>query len=551
MTTRIVSLPLVWKKVFLSALLVIGSLSAAGQAYKVTNIISDGSVPAPVMDPGFINPWAISTSGTWWISTAGSGYNYIVPSAGTIGGKVIVPSAANQTNAGFPTGSVTTGGATGMILPNGTKASFIFSTLDGTISGWNSKVGATNAVPPTICQIVVNNHAAGASYPGLAILNTSTRSYVLAANFGTGNAIEVYDDTFQPTKLGGNFADPTLPAGYGPFGVHVLGTQVWVSYAKRTTTAPFTTLLGPGNGIVSVFDNAGNFVARAVTGGNLNAPWGVAFAPASFGIFSNDLLIGNFGDGMINVYDPKTYAYLGQLVDNTGKPLVYASLWELLTGGTTVTGTAGVSGGDKSTVYFTAGLANQAHGVFAGIANTTTTGSTPTFGFSTGGGTATLKAGDSVTFPISVAPVNGFSGTVTPSCTGLPARATCNFTPSQFSVTSTAAATETVMIQTTPNSTGAQYRRPSRVGEIVSALLLPFGSILWAWRRRTGKATSGVRLLSAAIGLFLITGFVAGCTNYMPPGPLSTGTPSGPFSVVVMATSGTVTQQTTVALTVQ
>ena len=247
MATRIVSLPLVCKKVFLSALVAVGSLSAAAQAYKVTNIVSDGSVPAPTVDANFINPWAISVSGTWWISTAGTGYNYVVASAGTIGGKVIVPSATNQTNPGFPAGSVTTAGATGMLLPlpNGTKASFIFSTLDGTISGWNGKVGALNG-PPPICPIVVNNNAAEASYPGLAILNTSTRSYVLTANFETASKIEVYDDTFQPTTLAGSFTDPTLPAGYAPFAVHILGSQVWVSYAKRTSTAPYATVNGSG-----------------------------------------------------------------------------------------------------------------------------------------------------------------------------------------------------------------------------------------------------------------------------------------------------------------
>ncbi len=541
MATRIISLS------FLSAVLVVGSLPAAAQAYKVTNIISDGSVPATTMDASFINPWAISTSPTWWIATGGAGYDYVVAAAGTIGFKVIVPSATNQTSPGYPAGSVTTAGSTGMLLPNLTKASFIFSTLDGTISGWNSKLGTANA----ICQIVVNNNAAGASYPGLAILNTSTRSYVLAANFGTANAIEVYDDTFQPTKLAGSFTDPGLPSGYGPFSVHVLGSQVWVSYAKRTATAPYGTVNGGGNGLVDIFDTSGNFVARAVTGGNLNAPWGVAFAPASFGIFSTDLLIGNFGDGMINVFDPKTYAYLGQLVDNTGKPLVYASLWELLTSGTTVTNSTSVSGGNPNTVYFTAGLANGAHGLFGAITNSTTSGSTPTFGFSTGVSTATMKAGDSTTLPISVAPVNGFNGTVTLLCSSLPPRASCIFSPAQLSVTPTASATGTVMIQTMSNSLGAQNLRRSRIGGILSALLVPLGSVFWVWRRRSGRTISMLRLLSGAIGFFVIAGFAVGCSNYQAPGPLSTGTPSGPSNVVIVATSGAITQQATVALTVQ
>ena len=395
----------------LGAVVLCGMVSAqTAGTYQVTNIVSDGSVPATTTDPGFINPWAISASPTWWISAAGSGLAYVIPVAGTISFKVVVPAASGLTTAtGQPTGDVTTAGTTGMILPNGTKASFLFSTLDGTISGWNSKLGMAGAV----AEIAINNSAAGASYPGLAIINTATASYILAPNFGTGNTIEVYDGTFKPTTLPGNFTDPSLPAGYSPFSVHVLGTQVFVAYALRSAAAPYTSVNAIGNGIVSVFDTSGNFVARVATGGNLDSPWGVAFAPANFGIFSNDLLIGNFGNGLINVYNPMTYAYLGQLIDGTGKPLNYPSLWELLTGGTTVGNTTTVSGGSTSTVYFTAGLTGEAHGLFAGISSNATATGTPTFGFSAATGNLAVTAGSSVQTIVSVAPTNNFTGTVT------------------------------------------------------------------------------------------------------------------------------------------
>src|SRR5438105_3819641 len=187
-------------------------------AYKVTNLISDGSVPAAVTDSSFLNPWAMSVSGTWWISNANTGFNYVVSSTtSTISFKVIVPPASG-TGTGFPAGSVTTASSVGMILPNGTKASFLFATLDGTISGWNSKLGTANAV----CQIVINNSSAGASYPGLALLNTATASYLLVPNFGTGNSVEVYDSNFKSTKLAGSFTDPNLPSGYAPFSIHIL-----------------------------------------------------------------------------------------------------------------------------------------------------------------------------------------------------------------------------------------------------------------------------------------------------------------------------------------
>jgi uncharacterized protein (TIGR03118 family) len=519
---------------------------AGAQAYKVTNIVSDGSVPAITTDANFLNPWGISASGTWWISAANSGYNYVVPAAGTISFKVIVPSAANvSTTVGSPAGSVTTGGATGMILPNGTKASFLFSTLDGTISGWNSKLGTANAVS----QIAINNSASGASYPGLALLNTSTNSYLLVPNFASA-AIEVYDNTFKTAKLAGSFTDPSLPAGYAPFSVHILGTQVIVAYALRTSKAPYISVQGAGNGVVSVFDTSGNFVARAVTGGNLNSPWGVAYAPASFGVFSGDLLIGNFGDGKINAYDPKTYAYQGQLTDGTGKPLVYASLWDLLTGGTAVTGTTAVSGGDTSTVYFTAGLANEQHGLFAGIANTTVAGSTPAFGFSTSAGAATITAGSSTQVAISVAPTNGFSGTVTLACSGLPVSASCFFQPTQLTVSPGAPTLGSVIIETQKaiSSTAPRHRSGTYVAGFSLALMLPFGALLAFRRRRGGLSSQMLRLTAIALFAVAASGLFAGCSDSVASSP---ATPAGQSNVVITATAGSVSQQTTFALTVQ
>ncbi|WP_263367293.1 TIGR03118 family protein [Edaphobacter bradus] len=522
-------------------------LPAAGQSYKVTNIVSDGSVPATTMDANFINPWAVTSSPVWWISAQGTGFAYIVTPAGAIPFKVIVPAASGAVGAtGMPAGAVTTAGATGMVLSNGSKANFLFSTLDGTISGWNSKLGFANS----ICEIVINNHAS--AYTGLAILNiatggVTTNSYILAANF-EGNAIEVYDNTFKPTKLAGSFTDPSLPPGYFPFSVHVLGTQVFVTYTLRNIANYGA---GPGHGVVNVFDTTGKFVSRVLTFGNLNAPWGIAFAPANFGIFSNDLLVGNFGNGIINVYDPKTFAYLGQLMDATGKALTYGDLWELLPGGTTVTGTTSVSGGDTSTVYFTAGLANMAHGLFAGITNTTTAGGTPTFGFSASEGAATVTAGNSTQANVSVTPVNGFSGSVSLACSGLPAKATCTFSPSSLTVSPTAPATGTVTIQTTMSTTSRLQRhlRSTYAAGITSALLLPFASILAIRRRRSrGNGVYAIRLLGVMLLFVAVAGLIAGCSDNKHTVP---GTPAGQSTVVMTASAGSVMQQTSIALTVQ
>jgi uncharacterized protein (TIGR03118 family) len=441
-----------------------------------------------------------------------------------------------------------------MILPNGTKANFLFSTLDGQIAGWNSKLGTANA----IAQVPINNNTAGAVYPGLAILNVQTAgatsaSYILAANFGTASKIEVYDSTFLPTHLTGAFTDPNLPAGYSPFGIHIIGSQIFVTYTQKSATTGYHVSPGAGNGVVDIFDLNGNFVSRAVTGGNLNAPWGVAIAPATFGIFSNDLLIGNFGDGIVNVYDPKTLAYLGQLMDVTGKPVANASLWELLPGGTAVAGTTAVSGGDPTTVYFSAGLAAEKHGLFGNIANTTTAGSTATFALSSSLVTPSVAAGSSATATIALAPTNGFSGAVTLSCSsGLPTGATCIFTPPQVTVSATAPATTQLTILTT-RATGAL--RPLRLGgnhagEIATALLLPFASLLVFRRRRSvGNAITSLRLLGVLVITLAAGSLIVGCSDNSPFN--APATPSGSSTVVVTATSGTVTQQTSIALTVK
>jgi uncharacterized protein (TIGR03118 family) len=542
------------------------SLPAAAQTagtYSVTNLVSDGSVPATITSTSFINPWAMSTSGTWWVSTEGSGFNYViqVPAPNFTPAnpfKVIVPAFSNVSTAvGQPTGSVSTAAATGMLLSNGTKASFLFSTLDGTISGWNTPLGTTG--PPTpVALIAVNNHAAGAVYTGMAIINNTAGSYLVVPNFGTANKIEVYDSTFKPATLsGGTFTDPNLPAGYSPYGVHLIGSQVFITYVVRSAAAPFTPVGGLGNGIVSVFDTTGKYINRIVTGGNLNIPWGVAIAPANFGIFSNDILIGNFGNGLINVYNPTTFAYLGQLIDGTGKPLTYATLWELLPGGTlTGSGNSSASGGSTSTVYFTAGLAGQAHGLLGGISSSSTSSGTATFGFSASTSAATVTAGNSAQATISAAPTNGFSGSVTLACSGLPIQATCTFSPSSLTVSASAPATGTVTIQTAPPQSVSFLHRKSTAG-ITYALLLPFASILIFRRRRSSvNASNPLRLLGVFILLVASTGFLIGClSGNNPPVTNGTvvapGTPTGTSTITITATSGSVSQTTTIALTVQ
>jgi uncharacterized protein (TIGR03118 family) len=526
-----VTIAVIVAQVLIVAALSVPAGAQAAGAYKVTNLLSDGSVTASFTDANFINPWAISASGTWWISAEGKGYNYLVsstPNPGQLGTfKVIVPPASG-TGTGSPAGSVTTAGATGMLLSNGTKASFLFSTLDGTISGWNSLLGNTlNPVP--VALIAINNHAAGAEYTGLAIINTATASYILAANFGVGNKIEVYDSTFKPAQLAGSFTDPTLPAGYSPFSVHVLNGKVYVAYAMRSSSTPYTTVDALGNGAVSVFDTSGNFLARIATGGDLNSPWGVAIAPANFGIFGGAILVGNFGNGLINAYDPTSLSFLGQLTDASANPLTYATLWELLPGRTAVGNTTSVSGGDPNTVYFTAGLTGQQHGLFGAIANDTSSG-TPSFAFSAATGAITVPNGTTAQTTVSIQPIYGFAGNVNLACSGLPSGASCAFTPVQISSTGATPTIYDVAILTRKNM-GLLENTPGHLKGIIYALLFPFASIIVFRRRRSLKSLGLLNvLLLCGIGLIGL-GVAVGCSSGNPT------TPAGTSTVTITATA--------------
>jgi hypothetical protein len=307
-----------------------------------------------------------------------------------------------------------------------------------------------------------------------------------------------------------------------------------------------------GNGAVSIFDTSGNFVARVATGGNLDSPWGVAIAPTDFGIFGGALLIGNFGNGLINAYNPTTYAYLGQLTDGTGTPLNHPSLWELLPGGTTVGGTTSVSGGDPSTVYFTAGLAGETHGLFAGIANSTTATGTPAFGFSVATSTLSVADGASAQTTVSVAPTYNFTGTVSLACSGLPFGALCTFSPAQITATGTAPSISTLTIQTRGSTAARLESTRHGAAGIATALLLPFASVLMFYRRRLPVLRGLLGLLVLCGITFAAAGVLMGCRNSMiaattPPAPT---TPLGTSQVTVTATSGSASQTAMIALTV-
>jgi len=355
-----------------STLVVLISLSVSALSqipppniYVQTNLVSNQRNVAHVLDPNLVDPWgmSISTSSPFWVSDHLAGVSTLYNGTGTITPLVVkVPpgSASPSGSLGRPTGQVFNSFAAAtpvpflLPAPNSKPASFIFDTDDGTISAWNGSVTASTAV------IVVDNSKTQAVYKGLAIGNSASGPTLYAANFRSGQ-IEAYNSLWAPVTLAGTFADPMVPAGFAPFNITNLNNNLYVTYAMQDANK-FLDVGGAGNGYVAVFDLNGNLLMHLVSGGALNSPWGVAIAPANWGPFGGDLLVGNFGDGKINVYNPTTGAWLAALMGTNGVAIVNPGLWALLFGN-------GKSGGDTNTLYISVGVPNGSTTPFGLIAS--------------------------------------------------------------------------------------------------------------------------------------------------------------------------------------
>jgi uncharacterized protein (TIGR03118 family) len=316
---------------------------------------------ARLSDPHLVNPWGISftPAGFFWLADNGSGASTLYDGEGgslspgaVLGVTIPTPSGP----AGSPTGTVFHDGPGFMVSANGKSgpSQFLFATEEGTIAGWNFDVDPSQAVVAVDSSPNSNLTGAGV-YKGLALAETQRGTFLYAANFRAGN-IDVFDQSFAAVRLPGAFADPNLPAGYAPFNIQTIAGNLFVAYAKQDG-ARHDEVDGPGNGFIDVFDPAGNLLRHFAGGGQLDAPWGMALAPDGFGAFSNDLLVGNFGDGHINAFDPQSGAFRGPLTDANGTPIVIDSLWALTFGN-------GGGAGDPQSLYFTAGVAYEQHGLF-------------------------------------------------------------------------------------------------------------------------------------------------------------------------------------------
>jgi uncharacterized protein (TIGR03118 family) len=326
-----------------------------------TNLISDGSVPAENTDANLINPWGVSfgPGGPFWISDNNSGFVTVAKPTGVpeaIAGnptpEITIAPPAGQTFAAAPTGTVFNGAGSGFdVTQNGKTGSavFLFATEDGTISGWSPSVN------PAATVLAVDNSQGGngAVYKGLAIGTTGGNTFLYAANFRSGQ-VEMYNSAFQ---LVNSFTDPNLPAGYAPFDVQVLNGNLYVTYALQDA-AKHDDVAGPGNGFVDEFSLNGTLMQRVASNGALNSPWGLAIAPAGFGQFAGDLLVGNFGNGTINAFNPTNNQFVGTLTNASGQPISIGDLWAL------TPGSGGTAGSDPNAIYFSAGVSNEAHGLF-------------------------------------------------------------------------------------------------------------------------------------------------------------------------------------------
>jgi uncharacterized protein (TIGR03118 family) len=344
----------------LQAAVVVDAKLARGSFHQ-TNLVSDIPGLALSTDANLKNPWGLSSSATSpiWVSDNNAGVSTLYRGDGSTVSLVVTIPAPDSPTGGTPTGTVFNTTASDFQVSKGTakaKALFLFATEDGTILGWNPAVGGTSATI-AVDKSAIPDAANGAVYKGLTLGTAGANNYLYAANFRSGN-VDVFDKDFHQVTLAGSFSDPNLPSGFAPFGVENLGGQIFVTYAKQDADR-HDDVRGPGNGVVDVFATDGTLVRRFATGGTLNSPWGLAMSPATFGNFHGDVLVGNFGDGRINAFTPAG-VLRGQLKSETSAAIEIEGLWGLRFGN-------GGSGGDPGTLFFAAGINDEADGLFGKI----------------------------------------------------------------------------------------------------------------------------------------------------------------------------------------
>jgi uncharacterized protein (TIGR03118 family) len=337
------------------AIPIANSAGAPTNPYTQTNLISDIPGVARITDPNLVNPWGQATIGTspLWVANNGSDTSTLY--TGGVNGSLPVPAPATgplvvNIDGGAPDGTIgnNTGSTTDFLVHTATgtaPANVIFASENGDITAWSGKVSGKEAQ-------IVGSGASRAVYKGLALATVGSSNYLYATDFRHGR-IDVFDGDFNRIRFPSGpfarkpFTDPYIPAG-----------ELYVSYALQDAHR-HDDVAGPGNGFVDIFSTTGVLQTRLISGGALNSPWGLVLAPASFGGFGGDLLVGNFADGKINAYDPVHGTFEGTLTNTDGNPIAIDGLWGLRFGNGTF--------GDPGALVFTAGIAAESHGLLGEI----------------------------------------------------------------------------------------------------------------------------------------------------------------------------------------
>ncbi len=328
--------------------------------FSVLPLDSDGFIDAPVTDDDLVNTWglALNPAGLFWLANNGTDTATIYTGDGVAQTLVVpLPAGAAPTGVTFYSGN-------NFILDDGTSAGparFIFAGEEGEIFGWGPAISPPGQ-PASVVR-AVDSSSGGAVYKGIALAITGSGERLYATDF-RNRRVDVFDGAFEPVSLApAAFVDPHVPAGFAPFGIASIRGRILVTFAKRDATGE-DDIAGPGLGFVSVFDTDGSFIARIGTRGPLNAPWGMAIAPAGFGRFGGDLLVGNFGDGRIIAYriadDLRSAFPEGLLRKSDGRPIVIDGLWAINFGN-------GAAAAPLRTLFFTAGPGDEQHGLFGRI----------------------------------------------------------------------------------------------------------------------------------------------------------------------------------------
>jgi len=326
--------------------------------YTRVNLVSDIDGVARFSDAHLVNPWGLAFSSTspFWVADNNGNVSTLYNGRGQafpVGSPLVVtiPTPTSPTG-GTPTGLVFNGTGDFKVSANSKSgpSAFLFSTEDGTILGWNPTVSLTSAV------IAKDNSGSGAVYKGLAIASTAQGNFLYATNFHAA-FVEMYDRNFKLVKT---FTDPNVDPNFAPFGIQNIDGKLFVTFALQKLPDRHDDQSGPGNGFVDVFGTDGTMIRRFASHGTLNSPWGLAMAPDGFGKFSHHLIVGNFGDGRINAFDPEG-GFDAQLIDPEGNPLTINGLWALQFGN------GAKNGGSRRKLFFTAGIADESHGLFGFI----------------------------------------------------------------------------------------------------------------------------------------------------------------------------------------